>query len=251
MAIKTFEKQMPHNLLVASQAAPFEFTEAYKSLRTNLQYASLDRPVKKIVVTSSIPNEGKSTVCINLAITLAENGNRVLLVDADLRKPSVHQYLNLRMDSIGGLTSVLSGMSTVDKCIVHFNDIGINILAAGPIPPNPAEIFGSDSLKALVDAISDDFDYILFDTPPVSVVTDAAVLSRLCDGVILVVRQGFTTYEVALQSKENLAKVDANILGCVFNAMDVEKLNRAYKYYNYKKYGYSYTSSGNGAAHGK
>lgn len=235
------KKTRPHRrALVVSSETPFEFVEAYKSLRTNLQFASVNKSLKKIIVTSSIPEEGKTTVAVNLAITMAEGGSRVLLVDADLRKPQVSKYLKIDTTRTGGLTTVIAGISSLDQSVIHFSDLEIYVLPSGPVPPNPTEILGSQKMVALMDTLAEQYDYVVIDTPPVSVVTDAAVLSSNADGVVLVVRQNFTTYEMALRSKENLEKVGANILGCVLNALDIENVDKSYKYYQYKKYQYRY-----------
>lgn len=233
-------KKVPRKSLLITKGVPFEFVESYKSLRTNIQFASIENPVKRLIVTSSIPGEGKSTVTINLAISLAESGHKVLLIDTDLRKPQIHKYLHIEEGRVGGLTTLLAGMSSIDKCIAYFSDLGIYVLTSGPIPPNPAELLGSDKLEKLMDSLSDQYDYIIYDTPPVSVVTDAAVLSRLADGVIFVLRQNYTTVESAKLAKTNLENVGAKVIGCVMNAFNFDQTNKSYKYYHYKKYGYSY-----------
>jgi capsular exopolysaccharide synthesis family protein len=218
--------------LLIAKGVFFEFIEAYKSLRTNLQFASINNTIKKLIVTSSIPGEGKTTIALNLAVSLTENGQKVLLVDTDFRKPQLHKYLKLESNKIGGLTTALAGLSPIESCIVYFSDLGIYVLAAGPIPPNPTELLSSAKLEELVDRLSYQYDYIIFDTPPVTVVTDAAILSRICDGVIFVLRHNYATHEIAKIAKQNLEKVDAKILGCVFNAFNVKKSNKSYKYYN-------------------
>lgn len=225
---------------IITNNAPFQFIESYKSLRTNLKFASVNKEIKKIVLTSSIPGEGKSTVAINLAISLSGSEVKVLLVDTDLRKPSLHRYLGLSSSKIGGLTNILSGSQKADECIVHFDDIGINFLSSGPIPPNPAELLGSKMMENLVQDLSEKFDYILFDTPPISVVTDAAVLSRLSDGVVFVIRHNYTTIETAKFAKKNLDNVGAPIIGSVLNNFKPEKSNKSYVYYHYKNYGSEY-----------
>lgn len=219
--------------------APFQFVESYKSLRTNLSFASVNSNNKIIIVTSSIPGEGKSTVALNLSITLAASESKVLIIDCDLRKPALHKYLGLSRSKIGGLTNVLSGSKSVEECIVHFNDIGISFLSSGPIPPNPAEILGSKKMETLIKELSKKFDYILLDTPPVSVVTDAAVLSNFADGVLFVIRQNYTNYETAQIAKRNLENVEAKVIGCVLNNFKAKKSNKSYDYYSYK---YEYAS---------
>lgn len=240
MALFRKKTRPPRRALIVSNDTPFEFVEAYKSMRTNLQFTAVNSSIKKLVITSSVPQEGKTTVAVNLAITLAENGSKVLLVDADLRKPQVHKYLNIDTSVSGGLTTVIAGIHPLETSIVHFSDLEIYVLPSGPIPPNPAEILGSVKMRELIDTLSQQYDYIVFDTPPVSVVTDAAVLSTMTDGVVLVVRQNMTTFELATRSKENLQKVNANILGCILNALDADNVNKSYKYYHYKKYQYRY-----------
>jgi capsular exopolysaccharide synthesis family protein len=230
-------KKIVRKELIINKGVPFEFIEAYKSLRTNLQFASISSNIKKILVTSSIPGEGKTTVALNLALTLAENGHKVLLIDADLRKPYIHKYLNISAKNMGGLTSLLAGITSIENSIAYLSDLGISVMISGPIPPNPTELLGSRKLENIIELLCKDYDYIILDTPPVSVVTDAAIVSRLVDGVLFVIRQGFTTYGEAIQAKENLIKVNANVIGCVYNALEGEKSN---KYYHYKKYSYSY-----------
>lgn len=232
--------KIERNALLITKDASFEFTEAYKALRTNLQFASINTKLKKIIVTSSIPGEGKTTVSVNLAIAMAENGQRVLLIDADLRKPHIHHYLKIDQRKVGSLTTALAGITPIEKCIAYFSDLGIYVLTAGPIPPNPAELLCSERMEEFIEGLSENYDYIIIDTPPVSVVTDAAALSRVADGVVMVVRQGYTPYNLALAAKDNLEKVHANIVGCVFNSYDSQKDSKPYSsyYYKYKSYGY-------------
>jgi len=225
-------------LHVISESSPFAYVEAYKSLRTNLKFASMSNDLKKIAVTSAIPGEGKSNVVINLAVSLAQEGNKVLVVDCDLRKPIMHKYLKIRIKN-KGVTTVLSGESTLNDSIVNFRDIGISVLCAGLIPPNPAEILASTKMKELIDELSEKYDYVLFDTPPVSVVTDAAVLSRYVDGVVLVVRQGHVTIETAKIAMKNLQAVNAPVIGAIMNDFDTKTVGKASGYYYSYEYDYS------------
>ena len=225
-------------LHVISESSPFAYVEAYKSLRTNLKFASMSNDLKKIAVTSAIPGEGKSNVVINLAVSLAQEGNKVLVVDCDLRKPIMHKYLKIRIKN-KGVTTVLSGESTLNDSIVNFRDIGISVLCAGLIPPNPAEILASTKMKELIDELSEKYDYVLFDTPPVSVVTDAAVLSRYVDGVVLVVRQGHVTIETAKIAMKNLQAVNAPVIGAILNDFDTKTVGKASGYYYSYEYDYS------------
>lgn len=217
--------------------APFYFVETYNSLRTNILFSCVSKHYRKIVITSSIPGEGKSTVAINLAISLTNAGYRVLLVDCDLRKPSLHRYLQTGSKT-QGLTTALLEIAEIGQCLFRLKDIGIDFIPSGPIPPHPAELLGSAKMASIIDTLSKRYDYILFDTPPVSVVTDAAVLSKLADGVVLVIRHHFTTVDAAQTAKSNLDHVGADVIGTVINQFKAKKSGIAYK--SYHKYEYDY-----------
>lgn len=230
-----------HHTQLLTNDAPFAFVEAYKTLRTNLQFASINNNYKKIIVTSSLPGEGKSTVAINLALSLQSDGNHVLLVEADLRKPAVQRYLHLGRVGNVGLSNLLAKKEKLQEALILLSDSELSVILAGPVPPNPTEMIGSPNMKELIDTLEKSYDYIVFDTPPVSVVTDAAVLSKWCDGVILVIKQKFTDKQSALLAKDNLMKVGANIIGCVLTDFKASQSKHSYTYYNYK-YKYSYDS---------
>ncbi|MEG0156273.1 MAG: CpsD/CapB family tyrosine-protein kinase [Anaerovoracaceae bacterium] len=221
----------------------FHFSEAYKTLRTNLNFMSVNSEYKKILVTSSVPREGKSNVCINLAISLAQSGKKVLLVECDLRKPVMHKYLIMgsRYKGTGGkrakgLTEVLSGACTYEEVINDLAEDNLYAMFAGAIPPNPAELLGSKKMKDLVETLEQSFDYIIFDTPPTLVVTDACVLSKITDGVLFVVSQNQVKIEESKAAVNNLRSVNANIIGAVLNNFKPEKTHKDsnYYYYNYK-----------------
>lgn len=228
------------NTQLVGSKAPFVFVEAYKSLRTNLQFASIDKKYKKIIVTSSIPGEGKSSVAVNMALSLADSGSRVLLIDCDLRKPAIQRYLHLGNVKGMGLTNMLSDPQKVQQGIIVLSDSGLNIIVSGPIPPNPAEMLGSEKMNELLTSLEPNYDYIILDTPPVTVVTDAAVLSKWSDGAILVVRHKSTEIETAQLAKKTLENVKANIIGCVLNDFKAAQSSKPYAYYQYKNYEYSY-----------
>lgn len=219
---------------------PFQYQEAFKSLRTNLKFLAVGKACKKIIMTSAIPGEGKSSVAINLAVSLAETGSRVLLVDCDLRKPIIHRYLKIDNSAYKGITNVLSDGSLAES-IVGIKALNIHVIIADAIPPNPAELLGSSRMKMLISELDKHYDYIIFDTPPVSVVTDAAVLSQYVDGVILVVRQNFATFDQVALAKKNLDSVDANILGVVMNNFDTRSANKESGYYYSYNYDYSHS----------
>ena len=225
---------------VAEKDAPFGYVEAFKSLRTNINFMSVSKKLQTIVITSSIPGEGKSNMAINLATSLAETKDDVLLVDCDLRKPAIYKYLGIAEGRNIGLSTVLTGKSTLDESIHHMSGLHIHVLCAGAVPPNPAEMLGSSRMEQLIEELKKHFTYIIFDTPPVSVVTDAAVLSRYTDGTILVVRHKFANSEVAKLAKANLDAVNTNIIGAVMSVYDAKASSRDNGYYYSYGYGYGY-----------
>jgi len=200
-------------------SVPFAYAEAYKTLCTNLSFVSASRHCKKIIITSAISNEGKSTVAVNLAAALAESGARVLLIDCDLRNPTPERLL-LQTDSRKGLTSLLTGMQDAADCIVRHPKLNFDILPAGVIPPNPVELLSSQRMNTLLNRMNRYYDYIICDTPPVNAVTDTAALSRFCDGVILVVRQKLSTRTQAQAARQKLEAVQANILGTILSCRE-------------------------------
>ena len=221
---------------LVSGNVPFEFAEAYKSLRTNFNFVAHNGENKKILITSAIPNEGKSSVAINLAISLVQTGKRVLLVDADLRNPSLHRYLTLKRERERGLSSILNGSVDMDECIVE-SVLGFDVIVGGPIPPNPVELVGSAEMGKLLAAAQESYDFVICDAPPVGVVTDAAALSPLCDGVLFVVRQKATPKNQVINAVGRLKSVDAKILGVIMNHYDMADVpEKEYGYYsNYSK----------------
>lgn len=207
-------------------------SEAFRTLRTNIQFASVDREVRKLMVTSSGPGEGKSTVSANLAITMAQSGKSVLLIDADLRRPTVNHTFSFLNNE--GLTTVLSGAAALADVIRTDTDVeGLDVLTSGPIPPNPAEMLGSKRMMAVIEEAETRYDLVIFDTPPVLAVTDAQVLASQMDGVILVISSSRTQRDEAVKAKQFLEAVHANLLGCVLNNRKQAK-GDYYYYYGYK-----------------
>lgn len=240
-----FQKKTLHDenkLEIVSDKSPFAYVEAYKTLRTNMNFIFRNNKYKKLVVTSSIPGEGKSSVSINLARVLAENGTRVILIDCDMRKPMLHKYLRAQRFRTRGLSTVLSGISTLEDSVATFSDLQFDLMTAGPIPPNPTELLASEEMEHLLDLLAKQYDYVICDTPPVSVVTDAAILSQYNAGVILVVRQKYATFKQAKKAKQNLENVHADILGCVLNQYDVLKNVKETKQSSYYYYNYDYSN---------
>ena len=205
-------------------------SESYRTLRTNIQYSSFDKECKVIVVTSSVPGEGKSTTSGNLALSLAEGEKKVILIDCDLRKPSVHK--NFGLSNTIGLSDIIVDKESVTNVGYKYNR-NLTILTAGKIPPNPAEMLGSKSMSSLIEALRTVFDYVVLDTPPVQAVTDAQILSAKADGTILVVKAESTKKELVHNTVNLLKKVNSNIIGTVLNGLENTK-NGYYYYYGEK-----------------
>lgn len=211
-------------------------SEAFRTLRTNIQFSSIDKEIKTLIVTSSSPTEGKSTIAANMAITMAQSDKKVLLIDCDLRKPRVHKVFG--MNNLEGLTNILMGEKVLSD-LVHKDEAleNLNVVTSGPIPPNPAELMGSKRMKDFLDKIKEEYDIIILDTPPVGLVTDSAVLSTISDVVILVTAFGQTDIDMSKRAKELLDKVNANIIGVVLNKVPTEGRSY-YKYHYYQYYDY-------------
>ena len=201
--------------------------ESYRILRTNIMYSSFDKKIKRILVTSSEPGEGKSTTSGNLALAFAQDEKKVILIDCDLRKPSLHK--KFRISNNRGLSDVIIDRDKLSKCIQKRTEY-LDILTAGKIPPNPSEMLGSKAMSSLLDELSDIYDVIILDSPPVLAVTDAQILSTKVDGTVLVVRAEKTKKDTLLAAKGVLDKVNANILGTVLNGGDKNKDNYYYYY---------------------
>ncbi len=208
--------------------------EAYRTVRTNLSFSRPDNPPRTILVTSAVPQEGKTTTTANLAITLAQMGGKTLIVDSDLRRPAIRKVFNL--ESKEGLTDYLIGKGALDALIRTTDIPNLYILPAGQIPPNPSEVLGSQRMKELVAELSRRFEMVFFDSPPVVAVTDAAVLSRNTDGVVLVVQSGATDREAVARAKTLLGNVQANLLGLVLNNIRIESTYGSYHYRYYYHY---------------
>ena len=225
-ALETFDD----NLL--TDKTPFAVQEAYRMVRTNIMFSVPGDGCKKIIVTSGTQGEAKSTTSINIAISFAQNHAKVLLMDCDLRLPTIASKLgNLKEQ---GLSNLLAGMCSLDEVIQH-TPFDVDIITAGEIPPNPTELLGSDAMGNLLEQLGEKYDYIILDTPPACVVTDAAVLTKFCSGVILVARQNLAQKEQINEAIHKLEFAKARILGFVFTGVENEKYG-SYR----KKSGYSY-----------
>lgn len=205
-------------------------SEAYRTMRTNIEFSNLDKEIKTILVTSSQQNEGKSTVIANLAVSFAGMENkRVLIIEGDLRNPTVHRMFNI--SNTHGVTDILTGQKSFEECVHTTEMTGLHVLSCGKIPPNPAEMLASNKMKIFIESLKDHYDYIFIDSPPIGIITDAGIISTYADGTILVVASNEVDIEMAKIAKERLDKVSANILGVVLNKF--EDTSGSYGYYNY------------------
>lgn len=199
--------------------------EAYRALRTNLQYSSVDKMLKTIIITSPDEQDGKTVTASNLAISIANTGSKVLLIDGDLRRPSIHKQFYA--SSKKGLTNVLMGETSLEDSLFELSDIpNLKVLPSGTIPPNPSEILVSNKMKELMSLITNNYDMVIIDTPPICFVPDGLILSGMADGVILTISAKETNVTKAQNAVKALEKVNANILGVVYT-----KVKRKEKYY--------------------
>ena len=215
----------------------FDAIETYKFIRTNIMFSipKSDKG-KVVVVTSAVPGDGKTTTSINLAITFAQTGAKVMLVDCDLRKSRVHKYLDIKHSD--GISNVLCGFSELKSAIKRDVRENLDVLTVGEIPPNPAELLNSEEFKKVLAELQEEYEYIFIDTPPMTVVTDASVVMKNSYGVVVVTRKNQTTYDMLDETIEGIKKADTKVLGVVI--LDTEEKGRKYSYYKNNKYGYRY-----------
>lgn len=231
---------VPEGLSMLSDAKS-PLMEPFRAVRTNLLFSGVDNPRRKLLVTSAVPREGKTTTVVNLGMTMALAGSKTLLIDTDLRRPGLHRHLQLTAKV--GLTSVLANQADPHQAIQSTKLADLFVLPSGPLVANPSELLGSRRMAELVGHLQQQYDILVFDSPPVMTVADALVLVGLSDSVILVVRSGGAPHEVVSRAKKQLESVKANILGVLLNAFDFKR--EAYYssyYYNYA-YGYGESNS--------
>ena len=228
--------------LVSHNMPQSQMSEAFRALRTSLLLSQADHPPQVILMTSALPREGKTTAAVNLAVTLAQLGDKTLLVDADLRKPGINRALSLVDGKHAGLSSYLAGVSSLDLITVpHPAITNLAAIPTGPIPPNPADLLSSRRLTELIAELRTRYKFVVIDSPPIMAATDAVILSVLVDGVLLVVRSGETPKEAFTRTRDLLAGVKCHMLGVVLNAVDASSPDY---YYSYRYYPYSYGGYG-------
>ncbi len=229
----------------------FAASEAYKRLRTNILFSFADNSACRVVgITSALRGEGKSVTAINTAYTMALNGKKVLLIDADMRIPSISKKLNLKKGN--GLSNLLVGLDKVAETIQHYecpdSETGFDIIPSGDLPPNPAELLGSKRMASLLESLKQHYGYIFIDLPPICAVSDALIVSKVTDGMMLVVRQDYCRTDTLRDSVKQLEFVDANIIGFVYNGASdgsgaYSKYGKYGKYSRYSKYYTKYYSN--------
>lgn len=220
----------------AMEKLDFRTKEAYKTLRTNLSFTG--KNIKVVSLTSCTPNEGKTSLSFQLAMSLAEGGWKTVMVDADLRKSVLRGRYKASHEKFG-LSHYLSGQSELDDTVCETNIENFYIIFAGPIPPNPSELLGSDNFAHMVKRLREDFDYVIIDTPPLGSVIDGAVVSARCDGAVIVIESNAVSYKFVQSVKEQLEKAGVRILGCVLNKVNLSSKSHYGKYYE-KYYGSYY-----------
>ena len=239
---KPVQQTVPEKDAVARKSS-FQVSEAYKMIRTNLLFALSTTESRTVVFSSAEPGAGKSTLSGNLAIVMAQTGSRVVLVDADMRKPTQHR--NFRISRTLGLSKILSGLNTLDECLVQNVKPNLDLIPAGTIPPNPSELLGSARMMALLEELQSRYDYVFLDMPPLCVVTDALVVAPHVAGVVLVSRYNQTTYDELGDAIESVQQSNANLLGVAMTCVEQESLGygRYGRYGRYGKNGYRYSYS--------
>lgn len=201
--------------LIAHEKPKSIVSEQYRNIRTNIEFASVAKKIRSLMVTSANASEGKSTTVANLSVVFAQQGKKVLLIDADLRKPTLHQMM--QVNNFKGLTNILTSGKTFQECVINTKIEGLDFLPCGPIPPNPAELLGANSMKELLLELYSLYDLVMFDTSPILPVTDAQIMATRCDASILVVRSNVTEKNAAIKAKRALDNAKGTLLGVILN----------------------------------
>ncbi len=206
-------------------------SEAYRTLRTNIQFSSIDLKPKTLLITSSSPREGKTTTAVNLAVSIAQGEKKTILIDCDLRKPKIHTIFKISNET-GGLSNILIDETKAEQGIKETEIPNLYMLPSGKTPPNPSELLSSQKMQHFMEYLRQNFDYIVIDSPPLIVVTDAQILSKYSDACILIVAAGESDRNAVIKAKELLCNVNAKLIGVVLNKIDASK-ERYYKFYHY------------------
>lgn len=227
-------EQKPEDDLITIGSPKSTASESYRGLRTSILFSAADVPPRTILITSAAPAEGKTITSANIAVAMAQAGNKILLIDGDLRRPRMHRVFNVPRDR--GLSNILAGTCGIDEAIIQTTIPGIDIIPCGPVPPNPSEMLGSQSMLKIIETLRGRYDRIIIDSPPITAVTDAVIISRLVDGVLLVVRAGETHREIIKNGISLLQSANAHILGAILNGVNMGR--DSYYYYQYYYYYY-------------
>ena len=212
--------------LITVSSSKSIIAEQFRTIRANIKFSIPDQQVKTILITSSLPSEGKSTNASNLGVVYAQEGKRVLIVDGDMRKPTIHHAFGILNST--GLSTVLSRQNEINSAIQETPIVGLFILPSGPIPPNPTELLSSKIFDDLIEEIKKNYDIIIFDAPPILSVSDAQIISHHCDGTLLIIHSGVTEKEEVLKTKAILSTSRAKIIGVVLNKYKMPKKNKYY-----------------------
>ncbi len=221
---------------ISDENAPFYYVEAYKMLCTNIEFITAAEKCKNIMITSTLANEGKTNISINLSLTLSGYGRKVCLVECDFRRPSIHRFIETKRNT-SGLTNVLKGEIDLEKAIRKVANTDMSILLSGTCPPNPPELLASDKMKEVIAKLEQEYDYIIYDTPPVLLVTDAAALGKYMDGTVFIVKHNSTEKNLVLKAKRNLENAGVKIIGAIYSSYS-EKNSGPYSpdSYSYRYY---------------
>ncbi|MBI5975594.1 polysaccharide biosynthesis tyrosine autokinase [Staphylococcus canis] len=215
--------------LIAHDKPKSPVSEKFRGIRSNITFAGIDEPIQSVVITSALPDTGKSTVTANLAVTYAQAGYKTLIVDGDMRKPNQHYIFNIPNHS--GLSSLLVHKGHYEDAIKSTDIEGLDILTSGPIPPNPSELIATKSFQQLYEVLLNVYDFIIIDTPPVNSVTDAQLLARIVGNALIVINAEHNKRNEIIKGKKELEKTDVNILGVILNKVKAHKDSSYYAYY--------------------
>lgn len=225
---------------VLHENAPKNYVASYKMLASSIEFITVAQKCKSIMITSSIANEGKTNCCVNLSLSLAESGKSVCLVECDLRKPSLHKFIDSKRNTLG-LTHVLKQETELSSAVRKVNNTSMSILVAGMTPPNPTELLASQKMQEIIDELETQYDYVIYDTPPAYMISDAAVLGKSMDATFMIVKHNSTEKKIAAKAKNNLENAGVKILGVVLTGYK-DKTTETYS--DYYSYGY-YTEASN------